>query len=193
MKYIIIVDNDKTNCSLLKDLLISYKEKNNFKNVKIGSWYNLSNNINESADKFCEAIQEYCGDKENSIVLLIDLLLTFEEEEHVSSIADGLISSDKNNSPPASGITFATNVINHFNNSKQIKVSFMSKWLNLQSGIDIEKYNGIHNEAVWKGRKPKSFLNPINANHHIINRELSVPMYGAKTIVDVLFKIAFED
>lgn len=190
MNYIIIIDNNKENGLILQGLLQSEQKNRNLTDYQIGSWSAFtSNQIEDDAIVFCNNIENLYANTDNHFHLIIDLLLTKNEEDNVGRIADMLIASD-NNEIIASGIKFANRILENYDD--RIRISFMSKWLNLQSNISINNYNGIHENDLWNNKTVQSVFNPITEDHCIINKDLSIPKYNAKTAVEALVNMAFD-
>lgn len=186
MKYIIIIDNNKVNCRILCDLL---NKKNPSKDkFKIGYWIN-SNNIENTTQSLINQLRGYYNENDY-LHFFVDMLLTEDEEQEIDRIQDKFMHSDgATDTMIPTGISFANELIEFY--GEKAEVSFMSKWINLKGDVEIEHFNGIYNNPLWNGRKIKCFFNPINDNHKIINREMSMPKYGASTFVDVVLKVAF--
>lgn len=186
MNYIIVIDNNKENVQILKGL-IQLRKKAEFLIASYWTEFSIEE-IETIATSFCESIEEYLNEQDNKIHLIIDLLLTKTEEENVKTIAERLISRE--NGRVASGIRFANKVLEIYHD--RVYVSFMSKWLSLDGDIPINKYNGIIDNVLWQNRKVQSVFNPITDDHVIIDKELQVPKFEAKTAVGAIVNMAFD-
>lgn len=192
MNYIFLVDNKPEIRCILKSLLYNELKQQNYKNYKIASWNGFdaeNTNVESEANQFCESMKEFWENKENTFHIIIDLLLTREEEENISSLSKQLLVNNDTGNYIASGIKFANIILQRFN--QRIRISFMSKWVDLQNEASILHYNGISENNLWNEITIRSLFSPINENNVIINKQLAVPKYDAKTLVDVFFKVAF--
>lgn len=192
MKYIIVVDNKECCAIALKALLSQENIKRNSGQYRVGCWKFESTNItNEIGHNLCSDIRSILDDENNIVHLLIDLLLTPNEEEHVNAIADRLVFKEgESDRLVASGIVVANMILEAF--PQRVLISFMSRWMDLRKDASLNEYNGIYGNNLWNERCPRSFLNPINENGAIINRELYIPKNKAKTVVDEAINIAFD-
>lgn len=196
MKYIIVVDNERKSCISLKGLL----NTNNYEQeeFKIGAYYGFCDengaiNIDAQSNNLVFHANNILENKENSIHFMIDLLLTKEEEENATRLSNIFIDGTDEDIRIATGIQVANSILQELNNTNRIKISFMSRWLNLQSGTSMQIYNGIKNNPLWDGIEIKCVMKPINENNEITDLILSVPRYGVKSLVDIFIKVAFDD
>lgn len=190
MKYIIIVDNN-TSCGDALKALLQFEmgeERRQEYMVATSSCAYSYDTIESVAKALLLEIKDIYTNY-NEIHFLIDLLLTKNEERKVDSISDKLI-EDCDNPLIASGIELANKILKTY--KKRITISFMSKWLNLQNGVQIDEYNGIKKNPLWENHNVRSFLSPINEEGCIINRTLQMPQNRGKTVVAAAVNIAFD-
>lgn len=195
MKYIIVVDNDRINCQLMKELL--YTEIDKHPGYKIMAYYGFCDeecniDLEQKSEKLIEKVREIL-EKENdaSVHFMFDLLLTTEEELLSQGLADALQNVSSEDQQIASGIKVANKILGELHNDR-VEVTFMSKWLNLQKDKSINQYNGIKENALWDSIKYNSIISPINPQHEITNLYLPVPKFGARSLVGILFNVAFD-
>lgn len=196
MKYIIIVDNDEKNCYLMKELL--YTQHNKHPDYTIVSSFEFTSydgsNIEKYLDEIMNIIHDCLKTEEDTLHFFIDLLLTKEEEQHAGNLSGVFQNGSYEKNQIASGIHFANCILQKLSEeSINTDITFMSKWINLLTENPIRNFNGIKNNEIWTNIKLTSIINPFNDKHELVNLVLSVPSYGSRETVGVLFNVAFDE
>ena len=190
MKNVYIIDNNQKNAVILNALL----QSENNENVHIDHYADfnlqLNPNISENFENLINAINDLDNHGDICIHFLIDLLLTENEEQRAFDFRESF--QDGTDEMIATGIKVANYLIQQLNGFT-IKVTFLSKWLNLHSEENMREYNGIKNNAVWENIDLTSIVSPISEEHEIVNLSLCKPKYGSRTTIGTLFNVVYND
>lgn len=198
MKSIIIIDNDKVNCFLTKELLFSQKDDNI--ECKIIANFEFCEEWIENKENHFDNIVHFIQEKatlHDTVHLLVDLLLTNDEEDDIDKISKSLREDVGDKKEIATGIQLANYVCERLMDDYDIRITFSSKWANLRNVDSIYNYNGIRDNDFWKKYNMhkiiKSIESPFDSEHNITNLEFSAPRYKAKSTIGVLMNVMFED
>lgn len=198
MKSIIIIDNDKVNCFLTKELLFS--QKSDDIECRIIANFEFCEEWIDNKEYHFDNIIHFIKEKatlSDTVHLLIDLLLTNNEEDDIDKISQSLKEDVVDKKIIATGIQLANYICERLMDDYDIRITFSSKWANLRNVDSIYNYNGIRDNEFWKKHNMHKIItsieSPFDSEHNITNLEFSVPRYKAKSTIGVLMNVMFND
>ena len=196
----IVIDNCKQKVYSLAGLISKKSEeyKTSERKIKVGGFYGFTkDNAENEFDNIIEFNLFSAIDSEIShfdqMCFIIDLFLKESEENDLNTSLESYFNNTGNHSNTASGIELANKILENYEPQRnKIDITFMTRWYDYEIK-PLENYNGLNsNSALWEGKTPKCFYNPVDSSGGINNKVFVKAIDGAKDRLEYMYNNVFE-